>query len=213
MGEDRNQNDQSNKTDVKVAEEIGDLKLQLSDLKLKYSDVTRVKGAEGAVVFNSENTNASRTIQLEVSEQMEREKRKNNLVIFGIEETNDENITKSKINDIMNVIAVDTSKVKYFGRVGRTVTAGRPRVVRVVCEDAEVRRKILKESNKLRGASGLERTYISPDLTKNQQELDKALREKLKTIRVQYKEAKISNGEIIVVESGNRKVLHPRQEN
>ena len=85
----------------------------------------------------------------------------------------------------------------------------------VMLKDAEVRRSrpILKGSNKLRGVPGFERTYISPDLTKNQQELDKALRDKLKTIRIQHKEAKISNGEVIIVEHGIRTVLYPRQEN
>jgi len=35
-------------------------------------------------------------IKVEVSELMEREKRKNNLVIFGIDETNDEAVTRGK---------------------------------------------------------------------------------------------------------------------
>ena len=60
----------------------------------------------------------ARSIQLEVSEVMEREKWKNNLVIFGLEETNDENIPKSKINEVVAAVGMNIDKVKYFGRVG-----------------------------------------------------------------------------------------------
>ena len=104
---------------------MGDLREKVDELRKKYSDVTRVNGAEGIVVNSPQQVNNARTIQLEVSEVMEREKRKNNLVIFGIEETNDENITKSKINDIITAIGVDVSKVKYFGRVGNELQEGR----------------------------------------------------------------------------------------
>ena len=198
-----------------VINEIGDIKVQLGDLRKKYSDVTRVEGAEGSVVIRPQQVSNARTIQLEVSEVMEREKRKNNLVIFGIEETNDENITKSKVDDIITAVGVDISKVKYFGRVGRRTlgTGGKARIVRVVCEDLETRRSVLKGSNKLKATEGYERTYIAPDLTKSQQEADKKLRDRLKVIRVQYKDAKINNGEIINIENGNRTVLVPKLEN
>ena len=58
-----------------------------------------------------------RNIKVEVSEVMEREKRKNNLVIFGIEETHDEMATREKVNAIINVVGLEESKIKYFGRV------------------------------------------------------------------------------------------------
>ena len=204
---------EENKTEAKVAEELVGLKLQLGELKTKYSDVVRVNGMEGAIVVNSHQATTLEAIKSDVSEFMEREKRKNNLVIFGVDETNDENTTRNKISDLVNVIGVDASKVKYFGRVGRITSSNKARVVRVVCEDAEVRRSMLKGSNKLRNEQGYERIYVSPDLTKSQQEQDKILRDNLKNIRLQHKEAKISNGEIILLESGIRKVLYPRQEN
>jgi len=50
-------------------------------------------------------------------------------------------------------------------------------------------------------------TYVDLDLTKVQQIEDKKLREQLKKIRATTKDAKINNGEIIVFENGNRKVL------
>jgi len=198
-----------------VAEEIGDLKEQLGELKLMYSDVTRVEGAEGGIVIRPQQESTARKIQLEVSEVMEREKRKNNLVIFGIEETDDENVTKNRVEAIITEVGVDISKVKYFGRVGKRtqVTGGRARIVRVVCEDLETRRSVLKGANKLKVATGYERTYIAPDLTKSQQDLDKKLRDSLKVIREQHKDAKINNGEIIKIVGGTRMVLVARLEN
>jgi len=87
----------------------------------------------------------------------------------------------------------------------------RPRAVRVLCEDAVIRRRFLKEAIKLKLTTGYERTFVSPDLTKEQQVQDKKLREKLKEIRQQHKEAKINNGEIIIFESGSRRVLFSEQ--
>ena len=103
---------------------------------------------------------------------------------------------------------MDSSKVKYFGRVGRQVVGARARVVRVVCDDVETRRNVLKGAAKLKLETGFERVYISPDLTKEQQTIDKNLREKLKEIRVTQKEAKINHNEIIIIENSVRKVLY-----
>jgi len=198
---------------VKVADEIVNLKNQIGELKVKYSDVARVGGAEGGIVVQGQQISPGRSLQLEVSEVMEREKRKNNLVIFGIEETDDENLTKNKINEIITEVGMNVEKVKYFGRVGRRVAGAKPRVVRIVCEDSETKRSILKGANKLKGIEGFQRIYLSLDLTKEQQANDKKLRDKLKEIRVQHKEAKISNGEIIVFQNGNRIVLYPEKLN
>jgi len=153
----------------------------------------------------------SRTLQVEVSEVMEREKRRNNLVIFGIEETNDEEATKGKIKDIVQKVGLDDSKIKYFGRVGRPQVGARPRIVRVVCEDSEAKREFLKAANKLKTCEGFGNIYVGLDLTKTQQVQDKLLRDKLKEIRNEHREAKINNGEIVVFEEGHRKILFSQQ--
>jgi hypothetical protein len=199
-------------TQVKVAEDIGDLKQQVGELKMKYSEAVKGNVQEAA---SSNNTNLQssqeRSIQVRVGEALEREKRRSNLVIFGIEETSDQQMTTDKVNEISRIVGVDVNKVKYFGRVGRFMTGAKARVVRVVCEDMETRRSILKGANRLKLESGYERIYIAPDLTKEQQTLDKNLRNKLRDIRTIHKDAKISNNEIIISEDGNRKVLYPLQ--
>lgn len=194
-----------------VEGELGELKEQLGELKIKYSEVLKIGLQESSGTTNLIHTTQSMNIQGEVNEKFEREKRKNNLVIFGIAETGDMEVTKERVKNIINIMEIEQDKVKYFGRVGRNTNGGKTRVVRIVCEDQETKRKILKGANKLRTVEGYDRIYISLDLTKEQQAQDKKLRDKLKDIRVQYKEAKISNGAIVLFEDGNKKVLHPTQ--
>ena len=84
-------------------------------------------------------------------------------------------------------------------------------MVRVVCEDAETKRAVLKGANKLKMEAGFERIYVSLNLTKEQQAQDKKLRDKLKEIRLQHKEAKINHNDIIIMDNGNRTVLYSLQ--
>jgi len=192
---------------VKVDDKIDGMQLELSEIKKSYSDMVQVNSAAGGSLLVNPTNAPSSIIKLEVSEVMEREKRKNNLVIFGIDETNDEAVTREKVNVIIRAVGLDESKIKYFGRVGRHVAGARPRIVRVVCEDSEVKRNLLKATNRLKTLEGYSNIYIDLDLTKVQQIEDKKLREKLKEIRVTDKDAKINNGEIVIFESGSRKVL------
>ena len=136
---------------------------------------------------------------------------KNNLVIFEIDETSNEDRTRDKVKDILQAVGIDEAKVKYFGRVGKNITENKTRLVRVVCDDSETKRKILKDANKLKGIEGYNRIYISLDLTKVQQTVDKKLRDKLREIRVSNRDAKINNGDIVVFENGFRRVLYCQQ--
>lgn len=198
--------DSKDNSSLKTGTEEGmeQLKEEVNSLKKTYSEIVETKRAEEVQNINLINP---RIMKMEVSEALEREKRKNNLVIFGIQETGDEMITRGKVNDIVKIVGIEESKVKYFGRVGRNVSGGKDRVVRIVCEDAETKRSFLKGANRLKVTEGFERVYISQDLTKVQQVNDKKLRDKLRDIRVNCREAKISNGEIIVFEEGHRKIL------
>jgi hypothetical protein len=199
-------------TSLIVDDKIVEIKEEIKEIKKSYSGMVQGAGAVGGAASSSLVSAPARTIQVEVSEVMEREKRKNNLVIFGIEETNDEFATKEKINIIINAVGLDENKVKYFGRVGRQVSGARARIVRVVCEDAETKRSFLKAANRLKSMDGFAGIYIGLDLTKVQQVQDKNLRVKLKEVRDVHKEARINNGEIIVFEDGNRKILYSQQQ-
>ena len=199
-----------NDNQEKVEDNITVLNHEIVELKRSYSDILKENLGEGAR-GTSTNTASQVRVHEEVSEAWERERRKNQLVIFGIEENSDEGITRNKVKDIMQAVGMDESKVKYFGRVGRSTNDNKTRLVRIVCDDAETKRKFLKEANKLKGIEGYNRIYISNDLTKMQQINDKKLRDKLREIRVNNREAKINNGEIVVFENGSRKILYSQQ--
>ena len=197
---------------LKVEDKFEEMKVEICDIKKSYSGIVQGGGVSAAGVSNSIMNAPSRTIKVEVSEVMEREKRKNNLVIFGIEETNDEMATREKVSTIVKALGLDENKIKYFGRVGRLVSGARPRIVRVVCEDAETKRGFLKAANRLKTMEGFANVYISLDLTKVQQGQDKILRENLRDLKGLHKEAKINNGEIVVFEDSSRKVLFSLQQ-
>lgn len=206
----RTMNQNVSENQGKVDEDIVVLKDEITELKKSYSDMARGNAVDGARAISLQNS-PSISVQVEVSEAMEREKRKNNLVIFGIEETNDEGMTRDKVKNILQAVEIDENKVKYFGRVGRNTSENKIRVVRVVCDDSETRRNFLKGANKLKTMQGYNKVYVSPDLTKAQQLLDKKLRDKLREIRVNTKEAKINNGEIVVFENNCKRVLYSQQ--
>lgn len=198
-------------SNITVDGKFDELKEELTEIKKTYSSVVggTVTMGDGSGGTGSNTAGLpARVIQVEVSEVMEREKRKNNLVIFGIEETNDEIATRAKVTEIISALGLENEKIKYFGRVGRLVAGARARIVRVVCEDAETKRKCLKAANKLKTMEGFNNVYISLDLTKTQQQLDKKLRDKLRELRVTHKDAKINNGEIVNFVNGNRTVLY-----
>ena len=193
---------------VNVDAKVGELKVEIGEIKRTYSDIMQGNNRIGVDGTSLLANAPARVIKIEVNEVMEREKRKSNLVIFGIDETNDEMATRAKVSTIVNALGLEDSKIKYFGRVGRLIAGARARIVRVVCDDAEVKIKFLKAANRLKSMEGYENVYVALDLTKVQQLQDKSLREKLKEIRVEHKEAKISNGDIVIFDQGIRKVLH-----
>jgi hypothetical protein len=195
-----------------VVNRFEEIKGEISEIKKSYSSMLQVGITASAESAGNISSVPSRNIKIEVSEVMEREKRKNNLVIFGIDETNDEFATKDRVKEIISAVGLEENKVKYFGRVGRNATGPRPRSVRVVCEDAETKRSFLKSAFKLKTIEGYANIYVSSDLTKMQQIQDKKLRDKLKEIRLSNRDAKINNGEIVIFEDGYRKILFTQQQ-
>jgi hypothetical protein len=147
---------------------------------------------------------------------MEREKRRNNLIFMGIKEGEDEKAVVEGIVDLL----VTEAKVNFeiVGRVGRRTVAGdkedemKPRPLRVCIEDVSDRRRLLSRAKNLK-SSDHKLIYVAPDLTRVQQEEDRKLREKLKEIRLAGKKyVKISKGEIVQEEGGQKVVLYSLQD-
>lgn len=135
----------------------------------------------------------------DMEENFEIERRKYNLVIHGIPEGSDEDSDWDKLNDILgDGLNMDPKRhVEMIMRLGRG-TEGKARPLRIKLVTLEGRKEILARAKNLKNIDRFKKLFITPDLTKKQQEVDKVLRMKLKEIRDNgEKEAKINNGRIV----------------
>jgi hypothetical protein len=151
---------------------------------------------------------AEREFKVQLTEAMERDKRRKNLVLMGIPEQ-DEGNTEEYVKELLMEITKEEDVVfTVLGRIGKE-QATKARPVRIVIEEADVKRSILKRASSLKEVKKFERVYVCPDLTRKQQEEDKKLREKVKEYRGQgMLGVKIVKGEVVREEGSERVVLY-----
>ena len=170
----------------------------------------QTSGAEDNDVWEEVDRRRERELHAQVVETMEKEKRKNNLIIMGVSEEMNEKETEGFVAEMLSTI-VGTEKVemKVQGRLGRK-ESDKKRPVRVEITDAVARRTIMKNATNLKNEPKYERIYVSPDLTRKQQEMDKTLRDKVKALRAEGIEGvKISKGCVVKeANGGKREVLY-----
>jgi polyribonucleotide nucleotidyltransferase len=144
--------------------------------------------------------------QMQVTEAMERDKRRKNIMIMGVPEQ-DEEKTKEFVKVLLDDLLKEEVEHTVVGRVGR-VDGAKVRPVRIIIEKADMKRNILKHASMLKAEPKYEKVYVSPDLTRMQQEEDKKLRDKVKEYRRQgMTGVKISRGEVVREEDSGRVVL------
>ena len=133
---------------------------------------------------------------MEVVEELEKEKRKENLVVFGIPEEDDEQEGDKLVNDVINGLLPEI-RVE-FTALGRIHKKGlNPRPLRIKIDDAGHRRKILARAKDLHSSDKFNKIYINPDLTREQQLADMKLRKEVKRLREAGEIVKIIKGEIV----------------
>lgn len=124
---------------------------------------------------------------------LQRELKKNNLIIFGLEEEEEEDLL-SKIIDLFNttlklkVTESDINNVFRFGRKNKS----RPILVKFIT--CYKKTAVLKQGSLLKTTQ----ISISNDLIKEDREKQKVLREHLKTARGAYPDAKIVKNQLLV---------------
>jgi hypothetical protein len=126
-------------------------------------------------------------IQQKMIEMLEREKRRENIIIRGIKVSTEIEERKAVETILEELIPEMEIKYEIMGRVGRQEQSiARP--LRVHIQDSEQRRRILNRGKQLKAADDdmLKRIYLAPDLTRMQQEEDKKLRDKLKRTQKQW---------------------------
>lgn len=128
-----------------------------------------VKGSDGSI------TCSRREIRMEVAEEWERERRRNRLVLMGIPEVGEDGGGNEMVQEVMKGLMYG-EKVDYqvLGRIGKKGLRARP--IRVMVVQREQKRTILSRAKELKKIEGLQRVFVMPDLTREQQEEDFRIR-------------------------------------
>ena len=181
---------------------------EVEDMKQSFKGI--VKDQE--LKREKELKTKDRAMHQKMIEMLERENRRNNLIIRGIKKSKncDE---KEEVDRILEAL-VEEVNIKYeiVGKVGRLESdrrESRSKPLRIRVEDHK--RRLLSRGKHLKEAKddGLRQIYVAPNLTRLQQEEDKKLRDRVKELRED--EMKIgkerTNIKIVRVVDGVREVL------
>ena len=192
-------------------------KLERIEMKAeKVSD--RVVGVEKEVATGMEK--AKEEVKNDVKTEMAlREEKGSNVVLYGVEETKEEDTEqwkakeKQKVEDVFRHMGVETQgefTIKY--RAGRPRPEGakaRPVIINVA--DDEVRVNILRNAPKLARKEETKRIYIAQDLTQQQQAEDRKNEIKLKEEASKKMEEEKNGGGgrkwIVVGGRGRRRII------
>lgn len=137
------------------------------------------------------------------SEIEDRERRKNNIVISGVPEKEDGNAEERKEWDeekaeklFDELAGLNSEDFMKTYRIGKT-DSKKPRLLKVICRNDEIKRDLLTKAKDLRSMSGYEGVYVNPDQTPLQQRQSKALREEYKRRKELGEEVLLRRGKII----------------
>lgn len=164
------------KSDVKQIKE--DLKAQVTQINLINEKITSV-----------EKVNLN--LQLQITN-IERYIRQNNIIFFGVKENNKDlefiiDFTTQKLD-----VSISINDINNYYRIGNKGDKPRPLVVKLI--SLLKKRELMNNARKLKG-SGI---YISEDLTPQDREDHKILREHWKQAKAKHLSAQIKNHKLII---------------
>jgi hypothetical protein len=163
------------------------LREDLNSLTTKVDNITKCSEPEF-------KTNIKHLVREEVYETNEKSRKKNNVIISGVDEIeeiaeddargihgkNDKEIVEFLIHAVVGARDVE---VKEVSRIPSEPTPGKARILLAKLEDSNMKFNLLRKANKLKDKKGWERTYIAPDRTKRERDEDRRLRNELQTRR------------------------------
>ena len=190
---------------------------KIKNLELKNRQVNEeVQKIEVEVSSGMEK--AKEEVKDEMRDEMkEREAIKDNIVIYGLKESNEADGMKRKEDDIAMVkkmaeeIGVDLKgEVRIKFRSGKTATEDRPRPLILTVDDDETRENIMSNARKMAGKEAWKRVFVGPELTWRQREEGRKEEKKLKEDaekRTTEENAKGKEGNCVVVGRRGRRWL------
>ena len=163
------------------------MKEKITVLESKNRQVdANVQKMEGEVAAGMEK--AKEEVKDELRDEMkEREEKKENLVVYGLKESEEEDGKKRKEADIKLVYDMAAEiEVGFRGEIKASYRAGpkgqgdRPRPLIVTIEDDETRESILANARRMAGKDDWARVFVARDLTWRQREEIRKEEKKLK---------------------------------
>ena len=117
-----------------------------------------------------------------INELNEREKRKKNVIIYGVPESSKEVLAEKRAEDEQNIKgildSIGKSEIKpVYSRRLRSKNASKPGPILVELADASLRNPVLLAAKNLRSNDNYKTVYVSPDLTEAERQLDYQLRQ------------------------------------
>ena len=132
------------------------------------------------------------------------------MIFHGVKETTDatSDVDEPDLEMIKEVINQDlhmdaARHVESVVRIGKLIE-GKTRPVRVKFNTQESRNNVLKRAKDLKDSNEFKRIYVSPDLTRKQQLIDKDLRDHVKQFRQDGQENVSIRGGKVVKNVGGR---------
>lgn len=147
-------------------------------------------------------------MKVEVEESLEIERRKMNLIIHGLRdvdvEADIEEVTKLFEDGLKMDFSRHVDKLMRIGRVNELKT----RPLKIILKGLNSRKEILARTKNLKDDEKYSKVFITPDLTRKQQERDKELRGQLRRIRDEGEvSARIRYGKVVKNGEGGREVV------
>lgn len=210
-----------------VKQQADEVKQTKSELQSKIQGMAKVLEEQRADLVQEQGIgqeggrqklkhNREECIKIQVTEAMETEKRKYNVVIRGVAETEDAEKMVERLWKELHIgegkMGADIQTVERIGYKNKD----RIRLIRVKLMDLECRRKLLFAARGLTKSEDFKEVYIMPDWTRKQVENDRHLRFKLRQFREQYKDSerrvRIYKGRVVIGEGENEEVLFELKE-
>ena len=140
-----------------------------------------------------------------LQETMQRLTRRKYLIVSGLPEHASGNPQERKEKDSeaiaqiaskLGINDLQPSEVSRIGRIGHS----KPRLLRFKCDSIETKMALLNKSKDLRRFPTLKSIYTNPDLTRNQGETNRTLRQELKKRKEACEDVIIRRGRVISIE-------------
>ena len=198
----------------KLQESLNLLQLKISNVDATLTKVLETQKAQDVEIksLKEQVWGLSENYANIMNEVEERERRRPNLIVAGLQEKEVGSVEERKEWDSIKVDELfeelcnfEDSVVSSVYRIGK-INSSRPRLLKIICRDVNSKRSLLSKSKYLRDSIDFKNVYLNPDLTPIQQKENKRLREELKARRDRGEDVFIRHGRI--VEKGFRQNFH-----